>query len=189
MRTVTMAALIVLFAAAICAADAPQMLSYQGVLTDAEGAVVPDGDYQITFAIYDVDVGGEALWQETQTVPVAEGIFDAMLGAIVPLDLPFDVAYWLSVSVGPEPELDPRTGLLPAPYAHYAKYAETSGADTDWVIERGNIYRGGGNVGIGTSNPTDKLHVVGGVKADEFRMPTGAADGYVLTSDAEGAGT
>lgn len=47
------------------------------------------------------------------------------------------------------------------------------------------------NVGIGTSNPTEKLHVVGNVKADTlkpsaFKLTSGAGLGKVLTSDAAG---
>lgn len=38
----------------------PKTLSYQGVLTDDEGTAVPDGDYDLTFHIYDVASGGPA---------------------------------------------------------------------------------------------------------------------------------
>ncbi|MBS1754376.1 MAG: hypothetical protein KF741_06170 [Ferruginibacter sp.] len=47
------------------------------------------------------------------------------------------------------------------------------------------------NVGIGTNNPSEKLHVVGNVKADTlkpsaFKLTSGAGEGKVLTSDANG---
>jgi len=48
---------------------------------------------------------------------------------------------------------------------------------------------GGGNVGIGSSNPTTKLEVAGSVQMWGFLMPTGASAGYVLTSSATGVGT
>ena len=44
----------------------------------------------------------------------------------------------------------------------------------------------GGNVGIGTSNPTAKLDVNGTLKTNEFQMPTGAAFGKILKSDSIG---
>ena len=83
-------------------------------------------------------------------------------------------------------------------------------ADNDQMNEQFNIYRdssqflgqdpafrfslngasswlnGGGNVGIGTQTPSEKLVVMGSVKSTGFIMPTGAASGNVLTSDATG---
>jgi hypothetical protein len=53
----------------------------------------------------------------------------------------------------------------------------------------GNLYLGNGNVGIGASSPAQKLDVVGTAQVTGFKMPTGASNGYVLTSDASGVGT
>ncbi|MEY4928237.1 MAG: hypothetical protein RI894_2675, partial [Bacteroidota bacterium] len=46
-----------------------------------------------------------------------------------------------------------------------------------------------GNVGIGISNPTNKLEVVGTTKTTNLQMTTGANNGYVLQSDAAGNAT
>ena len=46
-----------------------------------------------------------------------------------------------------------------------------------------------GNVGIGTNSPSQMLDVADTVQMSGFKMPTGASDGYVLTSDAAGKGT
>lgn len=48
---------------------------------------------------------------------------------------------------------------------------------------------GTGNVGIGTATPAEKLDVSGNVKATGLILPTGAAAGKVLTSDANGNAT
>ncbi len=46
-----------------------------------------------------------------------------------------------------------------------------------------------GYFGIGVSNPAECLDVAGTVKSTGFVMPTGASQGFVLTSDSEGKGT
>jgi type IV secretory pathway TrbF-like protein len=48
------------------------------------------------------------------------------------------------------------------------------------------ILRAGGNIGIGTTAPTEKLEISGKTKTTTFQMTNGASNGYVLQSDASG---
>ncbi len=71
-------------------AQVPQTMSYQGVLMQTKGALVSDGQYTLTFKLYDAAEGGKVVWTETQTVPVEDGLFNAALGSMNSLDIPFD---------------------------------------------------------------------------------------------------
>ena len=73
-------------------AQVPLTLGYQGVLTEASGTPLADGDYNLTFKLYDVATGGAALWTETQTASVFGGVFSVALGSATALNLPFDTA-------------------------------------------------------------------------------------------------
>lgn len=62
--------------------------------------------------------------------------------------------------------------------------------DGDWLIDGDNMSSGvSGKLGIGTSNPSEKLDVNGTVQMTGFKMPAGHDDDYVLTSDSDGNGT
>lgn len=118
--------LLVLAWAAPAAAQVPMLVSYQGVLTDDAGHLVPDGDYGITFRIFNAVTGGSALYSEAHTganaVAVVDGGFSVLLGSVTALTLPFDVSYWLEIEVaGGAGPLTPRVRLASAPYALTAK--------------------------------------------------------------------
>jgi hypothetical protein len=116
-----------LFAAgAACQAQVPKTISYQGVLVDAGGSAVPDGNYSMTFTLYDAESGGTVLWTETQpTVAVSKGIFSAILGLFNPMELPFAQPYWLGIRVGAGVELAPRIRLTSTAYSLRAEDANS----------------------------------------------------------------
>jgi hypothetical protein len=120
-RSIHLAIVLVTIVAAAAQAAVPPTISYQGVLTDAGGNLVPDGSYDMTFRIYDVASGGTALFTEPHTganqVAVAAGGFSVILGGLVPLTLPFDAPYYLGVEIGAAGELAPRVPLTAGPYS------------------------------------------------------------------------
>lgn len=107
-----------LLAPTAAVADAPSTMSYQGVLTDNAGVFVPDGNYDITFRLYDVSVGGVALHTENfPVVAVERGGFSVILGSISALPAIFDRPIYLGVQVGGDPEMTPRVALASSPSA------------------------------------------------------------------------
>jgi hypothetical protein len=125
-----------------------QTFSVQGVLRDPMGRTVDDGSYNLTFKIYNVETGGNALWSENQaSVPVQHGVFGVELGIVTALNgLTFGEPYWLGVTVVGGPEMAPRFKLAANPYSLSVMGAE-------------NRMPSKGNVGVGTANPIRQLHV------------------------------
>ncbi len=123
MRTAIVLCVVFLVAGAVLGQQGfPQTMSYQGVLRHEDGSAVPDGEYEITFRLYDSEAARGMVWEETQLVPVEVGVFNALLGAVAPLDLPFDRTYWLGVTIGPGGiELTPRTELAATGYSLTAR--------------------------------------------------------------------
>jgi len=189
--------LIVLFAIALtemCLAQIPQTIQYQGKLTDM-GGVAMNGEYDITFSIWDNPVADSQLWTEDHNdVAVQNGIFNIVLGKFSPLALPFDEPYWLQISVNGW-TLSPRLEFTSSPYAFRAAVAESllggggGSADNDWQTDStyGYVYNESDLIGIGTPAPAYKLDVHGDVHI------TGdlTVDGADSTADDDwlGAGT
>ena len=123
--------------------------SVQGVLRDPLGRTVDDGNFVVTFKIYDVANGGTHLWFETHPiVKVQHGIFTELLGSITPMEtLAFNEKYWIGITVANGQEMTPRTQLTTSPYSKA-------------VLGDENVFPSVGNIGVGTQNPTAALHII-----------------------------
>jgi len=103
----------------------PETINYQGYLTDNSGNPI-NATVSMTFRIYTVASGGTAQWTEPQSnVPVNNGIYNVVLGSVAPMgELPFDVPYFLGVTVGSiDSEMTPRQPLTSVAYAFTADTA------------------------------------------------------------------
>ena len=102
-----------------CEAQIPRTLSYQGVLSDSSGVPKSDGSYTLTFRLYLASSGGSAIWTETKTLNVKQGLFNTILADQTPFgdSVNFDRPYWLGIKVGTESELSPRTPLTSVAYS------------------------------------------------------------------------
>jgi len=108
----------------------PHEVNYQGYLTDSVGKAVPDGNYNISFAIYDDPTEGNVLWGESQTVTVTNGIYNVILGQPGNKLYPhhFDGDRYLGVSVDTDDEMTPRQKITSTAFTLKAQEAEN--ADT-----------------------------------------------------------
>jgi len=102
--------------AEVASADVPKMINHQGYLTNSTGAPV-NAAVSIVFTIYDAPSSGNVLWSETQSVAVNQGVFDVNLGSINPINLPFDIPYFMGIKVGTDAEMTPRQALTSVSYA------------------------------------------------------------------------
>ncbi len=99
----------------------PDYMSYQGMLTGSEGEPVADGMYDMHFKFFGESDPSTPLWEESQTVPVVDGIFNVIFGIVNSLELPFDEQYYLGIAIGEGAEMTPRTALTSSAYSFRAK--------------------------------------------------------------------
>lgn len=112
----------------------PNLINYQGRLTDTDGNPVTDGEHLVTFTIWSDPAGTAPADREwiSPDCPVLtiNGLFNWQLGSresLPPWVIANDSALWLGIRVGADPELSPRTRLCAAPYAYKAWKAEYAG--------------------------------------------------------------
>lgn len=112
------------FTPAYAATGINDQISFQGKLVNTNGTNVADNDYSMTFRLYTVASAGSATWTETQTVTVADGVFQVYLGAVT--DLPGSADFYtdnlyLGVEVASDGEMDPRIRFASVPQAFVAE--------------------------------------------------------------------
>lgn len=106
----------------------PETINYQGYLTDSSGNPI-NTPRNMTFRIYTAASGGTALWTETHNdIQVNNGIYNVVLGSVVSMAaLPFDVPYFLGMTVGTDTEMSPRQALTSVAYSLRAETVENVG--------------------------------------------------------------
>ncbi|HWO56467.1 MAG TPA: hypothetical protein VNN55_02760 [bacterium] len=120
----------------------PNLMNYQGRLDDANGVPLADGNYSVTFRLYDAAAGGALLWQETQTVATVDGVFSVMLGAqdTIPQSVFYADSTYLEIQPSGSDPVLPRSLLSVVPYAWRARNADqVGGFDAAQVEESAEI--------------------------------------------------
>jgi hypothetical protein len=122
MRAWAFVLVVTILAFTVANAEIPQIVGYQGRVTDNAGNPVADGNYTMRFRIYDDPVAGTPLWDSNdQSVALSGGVFSVLLGGSPqpPVTLDFDEDYWLLVTFDGEDQL-PRKPLASVGYAYMA---------------------------------------------------------------------
>jgi len=155
-------------------AQIPRTISYQGILADSQGNLLPDGVHAITIRFYPTLSGGPPLYTEAHdAVPVVRGLFNLIIGLSTPIPgtLAFDRAYFLGVSIDGGAELEPRTSITASPYAFYAQTAGqasslaegATGVVTSLNDLQGRVtLKAGGSALITRSDDTITIYATGG---------------------------
>lgn len=148
----------------LASAGAPAMVPIQGYITGDDGEPLP-GPVEVEIRLFGAEVGGTSLFTEIHPdVPVNDGVFVVMLGASVSLP----TTIWDQAEVWVQTEVDnqtlaPRRRLGSTPFALRAAVADVAlnagTADEDWVIDGTDVYRAGGRVGVGNTNPLRRMHL------------------------------
>ncbi len=174
-------------------ADAPNLVNYQGILTDADGIPL-NGTHDLAFRIYaDSSQSAVTLWSERHTgVIIEDGLFNVILGSVVFLSdtLFANSERWMGITVDSDLEMYPRMRITSVPWALRALVADsaittTAGSDGDWTISGNDIYSAvSGHVGVGTSSPLTDLHV----EQSDIDFPEGALFNDVVVVEDYDAG-
>ena len=128
----------------------PNLVKFSGTAKSVSGKPL-GGVVGITFALYQEETGGTALWMETQNVSAeTTGHYTVSLGADKPLGVELfssGEARWLGVQIAGQAE-QPRVLLQSVPYALKAADAETLGGKpaSAFMLAPGNTNSGPGPV-------------------------------------------
>jgi hypothetical protein len=105
-------------------AGVPGQFHYQGRLIVADKPV--NGNIPLRFRLFDVEDGGEPLYEEKQTITIVDGFYSAYIGAVTPVAPEVfrdHEAVYLEIEVDGQVIL-PRERIVAVGYALSARYAE-----------------------------------------------------------------
>lgn len=167
-------------------------IHFQGKLANPDGTNVTNGTYSILFTIYDGGTdtsGGTSVWTETQSVTVADGVFNVQLGSVTTtLGTAVDFTHsplYLSVKVGSDAAMTPRILLTSAPYAFNAAKADNA-TQLGGIASSGYVQLSPGAQQTGNINISGNATVGGTYNGNTF---TGASLQFssAATSSIQGA--
>jgi hypothetical protein len=169
-------------------AEVPNIVSYQGRVTDGGGSPVADGDYELRFRIYDAASAGTLLWDSgPRNVSVSDGLFNYNLGDSTAFPTGMfaeDSALWLGVTVESDPEISPRTRLTASGWALHAETVEISPGITQLLDNSSHFFLNGFLTDLGSD--TIEVPAAGFVMAQAtLRLTLSHAAGTLAAANIE----
>jgi trimeric autotransporter adhesin len=164
-------------------AQAPQKMSYQAVIRNANNALLENKSIGMRISVLQGTEKGTPVYVETQTVTTnSNGLVTLQIGGGTVERGAFSSISWGTNSYYIKTETDPTGGnnytiegtsqLMSVPYALYAAASPSS----NWTSSGKDIGNtNNGNVGIGTSNPNAKFEI----KSSNHAKPTNT-DGLLI---------
>jgi len=195
MRLIILLLILSLFVG-LAPAKVPQVINYQGKVTDPSGDPIADGTYGMGFSMYDDSTGGNMLWSESHpSVQVTGGLFNVLLGSDFPItpEILNESDIFLNIKVDVE-NIAPRTRIVASPYAIRAHTADSLGEET-YLDETGDTLTGhlyffggntaGGHIDVGNGYSNLELATDAATKAHIY----GQLFGEIVLYDGDGTPT
>ena len=175
-------------------AQPPMAFKYQAVARDVNGDPISNQSVAFRIGILQGSPAGPTVYSERHVLNTNDfGLANLNIGDGIPLSGNFPSVNWSSGAHFLKVELDPAGGtiyqlmgiseLLSVPYSLYSGNGVGAGTygqtlwhnGSGWVVND-QLFRDGGNMGIGIPGPTEKLQVGGVVHStlDGFMFPDGS---------------
>ncbi len=120
----------------------PSQILFNGYLTDKQGNILTDNNYNFTIHIYDSPDAQIPLWSGNyENVEVKNGLFTLLLGSKEENTLLYNKKYYVGIQINDEAEMPQRLELGTTAYSLGARFANTvsDGAITNEKLQDGSI--------------------------------------------------
>lgn len=168
------AVMLLCFWADMASAQTPQGINYQAVVRNGSGNIAANAAVTFRFSFRENTASGTQRYQETHSVTTdAFGMADVVLGAGTATAGTFAAVDWSKSNyLRTEVNLSGSYVNVGTKKFQAVPYALNAGGGP-WTVSGNDVYRNNGDVGIGTSTPTQKLDVDGRMQLSGGVIQTG----------------
>ena len=168
---------------AIAATGINHQINFQGKIVNTDGTNISNGTYAFTFKLYSVSTGGTAIWTETKSLAVTDGVFQTQLGdtTSLPGSVDFNTdSIYLGINFNPgtgyDGEMAPRIQFTAAAYAFNSEKLGGIGAAGFAQINPSSAQAGSLNLGTSVQAGTSlQAPLVDTATAGVLSIGTGTA--------------